>query len=679
MFKYYKNKSINTQLRFIMLVCLIISFSSIATLVYNNAARILLDSTLSEHESKVEGMAKTIAQQFDAYLHTAQVLESTFEHGYLSGLQFEQTLVEFQQHQLPDLQLNGHSLINDTDMVDRFTHDTGAIATIFLPEKNDWLRVATSLKNPSGDRVIGTMLGTDHPGYSALSKGERYYAQVNLFGNRYITYYQPVRDSNSKVAAILFIGVPVEEAAAKLFDNLTHVTWGDTGTTTVLDNHTASQGKFLLSNKYSKDDPSIIELTDATGNKVFKSIFEQPSGVIRYQEMDKDNTIHDKYLVFTDVPGWDWKLLGGTYIEEITQGSRTLLKIIALFSTLVAAATFIVVAVFLNRTVKPIITLTSIMERLGKGEVSLNVQAAEQHSQNEVSRLTNSVASMATRLSQLVNEIRSTSDNVSGQSTSVLKDANNGLAQADKQQQQVEQVVTAIEEMAMSAKGVAQQVESIAENVRQADSSTHAGLEIVESVCIDVAQLNDQLSRSALAIDQVHGDSESIQSVTKMIDEIAEQTNLLALNAAIEAARAGEQGRGFAVVADEVRTLAHRTQKSVQDVVNIIGKLKSSTTNAVKLMNQSQDSANSVLNKSQEAGSSLESIAEQVRNIASQAEMIAATAEEQAQVSQEVAHSASEISDLNTESRQVSATTAQSAANLQQQANNLKQQVDFFH
>ncbi|MBW3696446.1 methyl-accepting chemotaxis protein [Vibrio sp. T187] len=677
MFEKYKNQSVGFQLKLVILLCLLISFGSVGTLVYRNASQVLLDSTLREHQSKVEAMAKTIAGQFDAYLHTAKVLESTFRNGYLAGVYIEDYEVEFENKSVLNMTQYGESLINDTKLVDSFTRDTGAVATLFAPYGDNFIRVSTSLKDPKGDRVVGTMLDSSHLGYQKLKSGQAYYAQVKLFGQRYITYYSPLMGADGKVNGISFIGLPVEDATQNLFDSLRSVSWGDTGYTIVVNNEEESKGQYLLHPTLADGDASIIDVADYEGNKPFYKIFEQASGLIRYP-YSYQQTVGEKYLVYTEVPGWNWKLLGGTFIKEVTKGSDELLKLIAIIATLVAGATILVLTVFLNRTLVPLTTLNQYMARLGKGEVSLDIPHSGKQTKNEISNLNNGVAAMASQLNSLVGEIRLTSDEVQNRSNSVSQDASHNLAQSDRQQDQVEQVVTAIEEMATSAESVAQQVGSIAENVRFANDDSQQGLEVVEGVCIDVAQLNDQLDKSAAAIEQVNTDSESIQTVTKMIDDIAEQTNLLALNAAIEAARAGEQGRGFAVVADEVRTLAHRTQTSVQDVVNIIEKLKSSTGNAVGLMAQSQTNANQVLDKAQEAGTALESIASQVQSIAAQAETIAATSEEQAQVSQEIAANAHAISDLNQQSRATSAQTSQSADELQRQAESLKKQVDFF-
>ncbi|ELA7830569.1 MULTISPECIES: methyl-accepting chemotaxis protein [Vibrio] len=678
MLERYRNQSVGFQLKLVITLCLFIAFSSIAALVYRNASDVLLESTLKEHQSKVESMAKTIAGQFDAYLHTAKVLESTFRNGYLAGVYVENYTVDFMGHEVPNITQYSESLINDTKLVDSFTRDTGAIATLFAPLGDDFIRMSTSLKDPQGQRAVGTTLGINHPGYQQLKAGQPYYAQIKLYGERYITYYAPIKDATGKVAGLSFIGLPVDQATQTLFDALEEIKWGDTGYTIIVDNDDNNLGKYLLHPAKSGSDSSILEVADYNGHKPFGQIFEQSSGLIRYP-FEYQGNVGEKYLVYTEVPGWNWKLLGGTFIKEVTKGSDTLLTLIAIISSVAAIITFVVLTLFLNRSLQPLTTLNSYMTRLAGGEVSLNIPASRKASKNEITNLSSGVASMASQLNELVGKIRSTSDLVESNSTSVANDAHSNLTQADRQQQEVEQVVTAIEEMASSAQSVAQQVESIAENVRSANTDSQSGLAIVEGVCIDVAQLNDQLDQSATAIEQVNRDSESIQTVTKMIDEIAEQTNLLALNAAIEAARAGEQGRGFAVVADEVRTLAHRTQSSVQDVVEIIEKLKGSTHNAVNMMTDSQRSANQVLDKAQDAGTALEAIAVQVQSIASQADAIAATSEEQAQVSQEIAANAHSISELNRESRNTSAKTSQSAIELQQQARNLKEQVDFFH
>ncbi|MGX1924557.1 methyl-accepting chemotaxis protein [Vibrio sp. NH-7] len=678
MLQKYRNQSVGFQLKLVITLCLAVAFSSISVLVYHNASDVLLESTLKEHQSKVEAMAKTIAGQFNAYLHTAKVLESTFRNGYLAGVFIEDYTVDFQGHQVANITQYSESLINDTNIVDSFTRDTGAIATIFAPLGNDFIRVSTSLKDPQGNRAVGTTLGQNHPGYRQLMNGQPYYAQIKLYGQRFITYYAPLKDVHGKVNGITFIGLPVERATQNLFSSLEDVKWGDTGYTIILDNAKDNLGRYLLHPKNKETDPPIQNTQDYNGNKPFNKIFEQTSGLIRYP-YESNGNVGEKYLVYTEVPGWNWKLLGGTFISEVTKGSRTLLNIIVIISLIVAVGTFAILTLVLNKTLKPLTILNGYMSRLAKGEVSISIPKTGSESRNEINNLNLGVANMASQLDNLVGQIRSTSDQVEQNSTSVVSDAQRNLDQSDLQQEQVEQVVTAIEEMAASAQSVAQQVESIAENVRSANTDSQSGLEVVEGVCIDVAQLNDQLDQSAAAIEQVNVDSESIQTVTKMIDEIAEQTNLLALNAAIEAARAGEQGRGFAVVADEVRTLAHRTQTSVQDVVSIIEKLRGSTSNAVNMMAQSQQNANKVLDKAQEAGNALEAIASQVEAIATQADAIAATSEEQAQVSQEIATSAHSINELNRQSRDTSAKTSESAAELQKQAQDLKQQVDFFH
>ncbi|WP_299021098.1 methyl-accepting chemotaxis protein [uncultured Photobacterium sp.] len=678
MWKNISNKSIGFQLKFAISFLLLIAFSLTATVVYRNSSDILLKQTMTEHQAKLDALAVSIAGQFDVYLENARELESAFRNGYLHGLRFTGENVSFSGHQVQNILQDGESMINNTDVVDRFTQDTGAIATLFAASDSDFVRVSTSLKDNAGQRTLGTTLGQSHPGYLKLKGGQPYYAEVELFGRSYLTFYNPIKNITGQIGAVSFIGIPMDNASKAIFASVAKDTWGDTGYTIVVDNDSKCQGEYLYHPTNKLKGSKIQDVADYNGKKPFGAIFESQSGILTYP-YEHNGNIGDKYLVFTEVPGWNWKLLGGTFIDEVTKGSQQLLNIIVMVALAAGVATFLILSLFLSKLTRPLTTLTGYMDRLREGEVTLSMESGNANSGNEIERLTYGVYSMAAKLNELVSDIRGTSESVNGQASSVSEDANHSLSQADVQQEQVEQVVTAIEEMASSAQSVAEQVESIAENVRSANEESASGSELVSQVSIEVANLNEQLVQSAEAIDMVSRESDNIQSVTRMIDEIAEQTNLLALNAAIEAARAGEQGRGFAVVADEVRTLAHRTQESVKEVVSIIEQLRACTGSAVTMMSESQERGKLVTEQAMQAGIALEGISTQVTEIAAQAETIAATSEEQAQVSQEIAMNATEISNLNRQGREIAAQTSQSATNLQELSEELKQQVGYFH
>lgn len=674
----YRNSGVGFQLKLIISICLIVAFVTIGLVAYQSASKVLLDKTLSEHQNRIEALSKVLEGEFNTLLSSAEKLESAFRNGYLSGVYLETSEVEFKGKMFRDITHFGESLIGDTKLVDAFTRDTGAIATLFAPSGDDFIRVSTSLKDQAGERATGTFLGRDHPGYSKLSNGQTFYAEVELFGNLYLTYYAPIQTFDGTLMGISFIGLPINQVTQEAFAKLGGISWGDTGFTFIIDNDNSKQGEYLFHPKLNESSPPIQNVRDANNNQPFKKLHDQQAGVIVYP-FSEGTMSGEKYVVFAEVDGWNWKILGGTYVDEVTKESAELLKIIVLVSLVVGILTFIIVTFFLNRRiVNPLVQLTGSVEKLGKGEVSLKIETEDSSTKNEILRLKNGVSTMASQLNNLVGEIRQTSDLVSSQAESVSDDANHTLQQSEVQQMRVEQVVTAIEEMATSAHSVAEQVESIALNAKEADQSSQSGMSLVEKMCIDISDLNDLLDSSANAIETVAKESENIQTVTRMIDEIAEQTNLLALNAAIEAARAGEHGRGFAVVADEVRTLAHRTQNSVQEVVTIIGQLRKSTSGAVELMKSSQENANLVIEQAGEAGMALESIVEQVSSISTQSETIAATSEEQAQVSQEIAENVTDISELNEQSREVSAQTAQSSQTLKQQSTELKEQVNFF-
>ena len=212
-----------------------------------------------------------------------------------------------------------------------------------------------------------------------------------------------------------------------------------------------------------------------------------------------------------------------------------------------------------------------------------------------------------------------------------------------EQQLATEQIATAVEQMAANIQESALYAENAAQAAQQADDATRNGQSLVAKSSESISQLEDDIQRAAQVIQQLETNSQEISTVLEVIQGIAAQTNLLALNAAIEAARAGEQGRGFAVVADEVRGLAGRTQQSTADIQQMIATLQGGARSAVAVMQNSREQAHASVAHAQQAALALAGISQRVNDITAMNTHIAAAAQQQGSVSQDINRSISSI------------------------------------
>ncbi|WP_107330212.1 methyl-accepting chemotaxis protein [Metapseudomonas otitidis] len=265
-------------------------------------------------------------------------------------------------------------------------------------------------------------------------------------------------------------------------------------------------------------------------------------------------------------------------------------------------------------------------------------------------------AQLLTALKKMQQQLRGTIEQISHSATqlasaaeemsAITEESNRTLSQ---QHDEIQMAATAVNEMTAAVEEVARNAAGTSEASRASEQSAHAGRSRVEQTVQAIRHMSDDVAQTSQLVEGLAERAQNISKVLDVIRAIAEQTNLLALNAAIEAARAGEQGRGFAVVADEVRALAHRTQESTREIEQMIGNIQSGTGEAVSAMSQNDQRARQMLEIAEAAGTALVEIAEQVSHINERTLVIASAAEEQAQVAREVDRNLVNIRDLSTQ------------------------------
>ena len=281
-------------------------------------------------------------------------------------------------------------------------------------------------------------------------------------------------------------------------------------------------------------------------------------------------------------------------------------------------------------------------------------------------------------VSSLVAAIQTASEQMSsavGHVDTVVRDTKDGV---DAQRSDIDQVAAAMNEMATTVQEVAQHISNAANVAGEADEASRDGGRVLERTVTGIESLASEVRRTGEAVQHLESEASEIGMVLNVIRGIAEQTNLLALNAAIEAARAGEKGRGFSVVAEEVRTLATRTQESTSQVQDIIERLQKGTHDLVEAMAEGQNQASQSVEQAKEAGAAFDSIAGLIRSINDMNAQIASAAEEQTSVAEEINQNLSSIASVSEQSYQRAAGAEQATDDLNGVSEQLRSTVSRF-
>jgi methyl-accepting chemotaxis protein len=678
--KQFNRMSLINQTVLPMAVVILTFFITFACVAYYYSK----DALITQAEESLERDTNLIIEKLRFYDETlrnnADRLSSAFFSLLEGGIELDASrTMTIGQYESPLLILNSVPLNLDFSYPDEFTKLTGGTATIFVRYENDFLRATTSLRKSDGSRAIGTLLGQNHPGYIKLMNGEKYVGRAHLFGRYYMTVYSPIQDIAGETIAILYVGFDFTEGLKSLYKNLTKLHFGKNGGVLIFNTKKgAGFGKALV--YHQLENIMLMDIKDADGIPVFSEIHENDSGSISFNWQDENTSVTREMIAsYTEFKPWDIMVITEGYVDELASASTSIRNILIVTGILCSLVVLSLTILTLKKGLKPLRQISETIKKISNGDLQINIDTKNaENSKNEIVLLNSDINNLVNNLNKLIKQISFSTSSVESASENLTAIADKNFNNVEAQKRDADSLATAITEMVASSQEIANFAKHAATETQNVDQMISEGQEIVSHSASTAKILSTTIEKTAEMINLVDQDSNSISTVLDVIRDIAEQTNLLALNAAIEAARAGEQGRGFAVVADEVRTLAQRSQDSTHEIRSIIEKLQNGSKEAVKTMQHGLERSNESVAEATHASESLEAIGNSMSTLSGMTSEIANTTDNQKTVGEDINHNIVRISDIAYETNENGNLLLESIQELQQLSSDLQTEVNKF-
>lgn len=567
------------------------------------------------------------------------------ERGDAIGQPRLQGVVQVGERAVPGLYLGDQLMNNNYELVDGLTDVMGGTATLFVRDGGDYVRVSTNVQTDSGNRATGTLLNLDSPAGRAIQNGETFVGQVDILGRPYLTAYQPMLNAQGETIGIWYVGYSAD---------LTELSRA------VSSSRLLSQGFLAL-----RDSRNVVRMQSEsmTAERVSSLLEENPGG------WD---------LTVTPYEPWGYSIVTGVSTSEVAgMVARRTASLVA--SVIGAGVVLLVVLSLLVRTVisRPIDEMTHAVRDIAQGGGDLTARLKSKRT-NELGEMARWFDKLLDRLQQTIHESKASSQRLLEAAAHLQEIASSSEKAVAKQAEQTEQTATAMSEMSATASTVAHSAARAENSAREIDDNVIDGRQHIEQT---IEAIDRQLKVNENAVNaskKLQEASENIGQILAVIEEVAEQTNLLALNAAIEAARAGEQGRGFAVVADEVRNLASRTQDSTQQIHDQITGLRDGVSTVSDIIEKGQDLASQSHATVSKTGEVMGVLGEKSGHIREANTEVASAAEQQSQVSEEISQRLEQIRQVAADNHSTVAQTREAAESLERLAYELENQLNYY-